>query len=168
MSMWKSQKHHHLHSTVGFFPQMTLRDMKDYVATSADDNGNLWCHLEGCKDTYTPYRVNVWGLRTPDQNREDGRQMVAQQVTNILRHLEKAHGIFKHQVTEDVLPKRTPPFPGREYMSCSGLVSLGICDPCESAKGVYKSNLCTLASLSIRLELNWNKISYQYTCMNCL
>ena len=46
-------------STVGFFLQKTLKDMKDYVATSADDNGNLWCHLEGCKDTYTPYRVNV-------------------------------------------------------------------------------------------------------------
>ena len=134
-------------STVGFFLQMALREMKDYVATNADDSGNLWCHLEGCKNTYSPYRVNVWGLRTPNQNREDGRQMVTQQVNNVLRHLEKAHGIFKHQVTEDVLPKRTPPFPGRKYMS------------------VYKSNLCTLAS-SIRLELN--KISYQYTCMDCL
>ena len=67
-----------------------------------------------------------------------------------------------------MLPKGTPPFPGRDYRSCSGLVSLGICElrivPCESAKGVYKSRLCTLASLSVRLELNY----YQYTCMDCL
>ena len=128
-----------------------MKDMKHHVAANADDNGNLWCHLEGCKATYTPYRVNVWGLRTPAKNQEDGRQMIGQQVNNILRHLEKAHGIQKHQVTEDVLPKGTPPFPGREYMSCSGL---GICElrivPCESAKEVCQ------ASLSIRLELNWN------------
>ena len=117
----------------------------------------------------------------------------------------EAHGIPKEEVMEDVLPKRTPPFPGREHMSCyvslnklqymscyvslnklqhmscyvslnklqymscyvslnklqymSCSVSLAICElirivPCESAKGVYKSNLCTLAFLSIRLELN--------------
>ena len=101
---------------------MTLKDMKDHVAANADDNGNLWCHLEGCKATYTPYRVNVWGIRTPAKNKEDGRQMIGQQVTNILRHLETVHNIPKHQVTEDLLPKRTPPFPGRE--TCSGLVSL--------------------------------------------
>ena len=145
-------------STVGFSLQMSLKDMKEHVATNADDNGNLWCHLEGCKGSYTPYRVNVWGLRTPAKNQEDGRQMIGQQVNNVLRHLEKAHGIPKEEVTEDVLPKGIPPFPGREYMSCSGLVSLGICElrivPCESAKEVYKSSLCTLASLSIRLELN--------------
>ena len=103
--MWKPQKHHHLHSTVGFFLQKTLQDMKDHVTANMDDNGNLWCHLEGCKDTYTLYRVNVRGLRTPNQNREDGRQMVTQQVNNILRHLEKANKIPKHLVTEDLLPK---------------------------------------------------------------
>ena len=79
-------------------------------------------------------------------------------VTNIFRHLEKVHNIPKEEVTEDVLPKGTPPFPGREYMSCSGHVLLGVCElrivPCESAKGVYKSRLFTQASLSIRLELN--------------
>ena len=68
----------------------------------------------------------MWGLKTPTKNREDGHQMVEQQVNNALRHLEKVHGIVKHEVTEDVLPKGTPPFPGREYMSCSGHVSLGI------------------------------------------
>ena len=143
-------------STVGFSLQMSLKDMKANIATNADSNGNLWCHLEGCKDTYTPYRVNIWGLRTPTKNREDGRQMVDQQVNNVLRHLQMAHNIPKEEVTEDVLPKGTPPFPGREYMSCSGLVSLGICElrivPCESAKGVYKSRLCTQASLSNRLQ----------------
>ena len=43
------------------------------------------------------------------QYQEDGRLMVEQQVNNALRHLEKAHGIQKHLVTEDVLPKGTPP-----------------------------------------------------------
>ena len=41
-------------STVGFSLQMSLKDMKEHIATNVDDNGNLWCHLEGCKATYTP------------------------------------------------------------------------------------------------------------------
>ena len=85
-----------------------------------------------------PYHVNVWGIRTPAKNREDGRQMVDQQVNNVLRHLEKVHGIPKEEVTEDVLPKGIPPFPGREYMSCSGLFHL-----VYVSSGVYKSRLCT-------------------------
>ena len=36
--------------------------------------------------------------------------MAKQQVVNVLRHLQKAHGIPK-EVTEDILPKKTPPFP---------------------------------------------------------
>ena len=68
-------------------------------------------------------------------------------------------GIAKEEVTEDVLPKGTPPFPGKEYTSCCGHVSLGIhvCElrivPCESAKVVYKSNLCTLASSRVKLNM---------------
>ena len=42
-------------------------------------------------------------------------------------HLAKL-GIPKEEVTEDVLPKGAPPFPGTEYMSCSGHVSLGMCE----------------------------------------
>ena len=65
-------------------------------------------------------------------------------------------GIAKEEVTEDVLPKGIPPFPGKEYTSCCGHVSLGICElrivPCESAKVVYKSNLCTLASSRVKLN----------------
>ena len=102
--------------------------MKEHVLSHANDDGNLWCHLEGCQGTYTPYRINLWGLRTPDQNKEDGKQMIAQQVQNVLRHLEKCHNVLKHQVTEEHLPKGTPPFPGREYMSCSGHVSVGVCE----------------------------------------
>ena len=56
--------------------------MKQHIADNADNNSNLWCHLEGCKDTYTPYRVNVWGLKTPGRSQEDGWQMVEQQVNN--------------------------------------------------------------------------------------
>ena len=46
-----------------------------------------------------PYRVNIWGLRKPETNKE-GRQMVEQQVRNILRHLKEVHGIKKHLVTD--------------------------------------------------------------------
>ena len=43
----------------GFPQQMTMKDMKDRVVSNANDNDNLWCHLEGRKGTYIPYRVNV-------------------------------------------------------------------------------------------------------------
>ena len=43
--------------------------------------------------------------------------MVPQQVQSILRYLKEVYGIEKHLVTEALLPKGTPPFPGREYMS---------------------------------------------------
>ena len=33
-----------------------------------------------------------------------------------------------NQLIEDVLPKKPPPFPGRQYMSCSGHVSVGMCE----------------------------------------
>ena len=38
---------------------MTMGELKAHVATNADDQGNLWCHLKGCHGTYTPYRVNM-------------------------------------------------------------------------------------------------------------
>ena len=113
-------------NSVDFSLQMTLGQMKAHLRENADENGNLWCHQEGCRGTYTPYRVNTWGLRKTGTNKEEGREMVDQQVTNILRHLEKVHNIPKHEVTEDVLPKKTPPFPGREHMSC--YVSLAVCE----------------------------------------
>ena len=47
----------------------------------------LWC-----RGTYSPYRTNIWGLRKTDTNKEDGHQMVTQQMT----YLEKAHNIGKH------------------------------------------------------------------------
>ena len=101
-----------------------MKDMQDYLRVNADDNGNLWCHCEGCAGTYTPYRVNTWGLRNTEANREDGKEMVKQQLNNVLHHLQKVHAIPKEEVTEDVLPKSTPPFPGREHMSC--YVSLAV------------------------------------------
>ena len=71
--------------------------MKNHLETNADPNGNLWCHMEGCKGTYTPYRVNIWGLRKPETNMKEGWQMVEQQVRYILRHLKDAHQIEEHQ-----------------------------------------------------------------------
>ena len=64
--------------------------------------GATW---RGVRTLAPPTGSNVWGLRTPNQNQEDGRQMVTQQVNNILRLLEKANKIPKHLVTEDLLPK---------------------------------------------------------------
>ena len=82
--------------------------------------------------------------------------MVQQQVNNVLRHLQKAHGIPKEEVTASL--RRLPHFQvGREYIvlfwACFTWYMSSVIVPCESAKEVYKSSLG--ASLSIRLELNW-------------
>ena len=61
-----------------------MKDMKEHLRANADCNGNLWCHCKGCAGTYTPYRINIWGLRNTDSNKEDGKDMVQQQVMNIL------------------------------------------------------------------------------------
>ena len=111
-----------------------MKDMQDYLRKNADHNGNLWCHCEGCTGTYAPYRINIWGLRNTEANKGEGKQMTKQQVVNVLRHLQKAHGIPKEEVVEDVLPKKTPPFPGRKYMSCS--VSLAICELSDCPIGI--------------------------------
>ena len=60
--------------------QMTMGEMKEHVSKNADQQGNLWCHLEGCRGTCTPYQVNIWGLRKTAANREEGHRMVPQQV----------------------------------------------------------------------------------------
>ena len=83
--------------------------MKNHLSTNADPSGNLWCHLEGCGGTHTtPYRVNIWGLRKTESNKAEGRQMLEQQVRNVLRHLKNAHGIENHLVVKVILPKGTP------------------------------------------------------------
>ena len=46
-------------------------------------------------------RVNVWGLKKTDDNREEGRQMVTQQVQNILYHLKEVHKLWAHVVGWD-------------------------------------------------------------------
>ena len=76
-------------------------------------NLNLWCHQEECAGTYQPYRINIWGLKKTDQNWDESRLMLPQQVTNILRHLEKVHNIPKHEV---VLPWGTSPFQGKKNL----------------------------------------------------
>ena len=73
--------------------QMSVKDMQKYLRENADPHGNLWCHCRGCAGTYTPYRVNTWGLRNTESNKEDGREKVPQQVNNILCHLQKTHGM---------------------------------------------------------------------------
>ena len=78
--------------------QMTMGEMKEHVSKNADQQGNLWCHLEGCRGTCTPYQVNIWGLRKTAANREEGHQMVPQEVQNILRHLKEAFSLLKQHV----------------------------------------------------------------------
>ena len=82
-----------------------MKDMQDHLRVNADDNGNWWCHCEGCAGTYTPYRINIWGLRNTEANREDGKEMVKQQLNNVLRHLQKAHAIMKDM--QDYLRENT-------------------------------------------------------------
>ena len=53
---------------------------------------------------------------TFSEHKEEGRDMIDQQVTNILRHLKIVHNISKHEVTEEALPKGTAPSPG----TCKG------------------------------------------------
>ena len=72
---------------------MSVKDIQKYLREKADPNGNLWCHCQGCAGTYTSYRVNTWGLRNTETNKEEGREKLPQQVNNILRHLQKAHGM---------------------------------------------------------------------------
>ena len=105
-----------LSCTVVSFLQMTPQEMQQYLLVHASEAGDLWCHQEGCAGTYQPYRVNIWGLRNTEGNREESRLMLPQQVTNILHHLEKVHGIPKHKVVEDDLPWGTPPFPGKKNL----------------------------------------------------
>ena len=95
---------------------MTPKKMQQHLLEHTNEEGNLWCQLEGCAGTYKPYRVNIWRLRKTEQNREESQLMLTQQVTNILCHLQKVHNIPKHEVVEDVLPWGTPPFPGRKNL----------------------------------------------------
>ena len=75
-------------------------------------------------------------------------------------------GWCEQQVTEDVLPKGPPPFPGRQYMSCSGHVSLGMCELvfCRMwiTRGVCKFSLCTQGSLYVRLECSTKYIPVNF------
>ena len=70
-------------------PEEEAEEEGEEAEKDANTEGNLWCHMEGCRGTgtYTSYRINIWGLRKPDINRQEGRQMVDQQVRNILRNL---------------------------------------------------------------------------------
>ena len=36
-------------NSVGFSLQMTLGQMKEHLRENADEDGNLWCHQEGCR-----------------------------------------------------------------------------------------------------------------------
>ena len=109
MSMWRSEAASltSVH-VVGFSLQISMYEMKNHLSTNADPSGNLWCHLEGCGGTHTPYRVNIWGLQKTATNRAEGRQMLEQQVRNVLRHLKDAHEIESHLVVKAILPKGEP------------------------------------------------------------
>ena len=51
---------------VGFSLQMY--EMKQHIATKANEEGNLWCHLEGCRGTYSPQQnQHLWAKEARDQ-----------------------------------------------------------------------------------------------------
>ena len=52
------------------FLQMTLKEMENYLLEHSNEDGDLWCQLEWCTGTYTPYHVNIWGLRKTAENRK--------------------------------------------------------------------------------------------------
>ena len=78
------------------FLQMDRNAIKTHLAAPAnhDANGNSWCHVDSCGGSYAAYRINIWGLKSPEENRKKNRNMIAQQVANIENHLAKAHGTF--------------------------------------------------------------------------
>ena len=81
--------------------------MKEHLRKNADPHGNRWCHCEGCVGTYMLYRVNTWGLRSTETNKEEGRDMTQQQVNNVLHHLQKDHGMSVLTAYSDVLIKHS-------------------------------------------------------------
>ena len=65
---------------------MDRNTIKAYFAASASHhaNGNSWCHVDSCGGSYASYRINIWGLKSPEENwQKKNRNMIAQQVTNI-------------------------------------------------------------------------------------
>ena len=59
--------------------------------TSHDADGNSWCHVDSCGGSYAAYRINIWELKSPEENQKKNCTMIAQQVTNIENHLAKAY-----------------------------------------------------------------------------
>ena len=56
-----------------------------------------------------PLQGKHLGSTKTESNKKEGRQMLEQQVRNVLRHLKDAHGIENHLVVKAILPKGTPP-----------------------------------------------------------
>ena len=75
---------------------MDRNAIRTYLAApeNHDANGNLWCHVDCCGGSYTAYRVNIWGLKSTEENKKKNRNMIGQQIHNIENHLAKAHGTF--------------------------------------------------------------------------
>ena len=126
-------------SGVGFFLQMSPKDMPN-LQDDADACRNFCARV--CRDIPT---ASIFG--SSGNNIQSG-------------------GWCEQQVTEDVLPKGPPPFPGRQYMSCSGHVSLGMCELvfCRMwiTRGVCKFSLCTQGSLYVRLECSTKYIPVNF------
>ena len=75
---------------------MDRNAIKTHLADPAnhDASGNSWCHVDTCGGSYAAYRINIWGLKSPEENQKNNRNMIAQQVKNLENHLAKAHGTF--------------------------------------------------------------------------
>lgn len=74
--------------------QVDRRGIRGHIHGNHDIDGNAWCHVGSCSGSYQAYRINIWGIQSPEENRRVGRNLVAQQALNIERHLEKVHGAY--------------------------------------------------------------------------
>ena len=70
---------------------MTMGEMKEHVK-NADQQGNLWCHLEGCRGTCTTYRVNIWQqVALEHRNREQPTNNLQVHRKRIRAHIQANH-----------------------------------------------------------------------------
>ena len=70
---------------------MTMNDMKQHVATHADDQGNLWCNLEGCRGTPTVSTHGGYGRQL--QNGKRATRWSANKLTSC--DIKEVHDIEK-------------------------------------------------------------------------
>ena len=75
---------------------MDRKRIQGHIQANHDNNGNAWCHIGTCKDSYQAYQINIWGLLNTEENKKNRRSMVHQQAIKIQRYLEKVNGMYSY------------------------------------------------------------------------